>query len=506
MQYGIEPEDENHIHSFYKNRYFESAWFKIDGQLNDNALALINYAQNHEYANQLISKDLDNLLYEYTKQQPSHLLNKTSLLGAIEIRLSKLFLKTAIVNLNGLVKPEDIAGIAWNITPRYVNLPQMMDKALHLENISGELNGLLPQNKAYYTLKEYLKTYKYIATQGGWPTVPETAIKLELGDTSEVVKVLKARLIITQDLDAIHFNGLVYNDAVLEGVKHFQQRHGLHTDGVIGKNTLQNLNISVEERIRQIQLNLERFKWLPDLSNRGDKYIWVNIPHYKLKLFNQGQLLTEQNVVTGAKRSQTPCFDSYITDIVINPYWNVPYSIAKDEIAPKVSEDTQYLLEKNYEVINGWGTNRVMDSVGHLDWKDKSLHRNYRFRQKPGPGNALGVLKFNLPNPWSIYLHDTPSKSTFLREKRAYSHGCIRVQNPDQLATLLFNGQQGLDEEKLSEKINSRKTQTILLKDHVNVFIVYMTSGIDENGKLQLFEDVYGRDAKIDERLRSLLM
>ena len=508
VQFGIQPEDKSDIHLFYQNRYFEAVWINPNGQLNNKALELINYAQNHEYATQIIDKQLDDLLFEYTNQNPSDLWKKSSLLGAIEIRLSQLYLNIAEINLHGIVQPEDVEGIAWNVSKRYINLPAYMEKNIYTGSIETGLNSLLPKSDAYKKLKEYLSSYQFIEKHGGWPTLPDSITEIEIGDTSDIVKILKERLIITKDLDAIYYNGIVFDNHVEAGVKHFQKRHGLSTDGKIGKNTFQNLNISVSERIRQIELNLERYKWLPEEQNRGEKYIWVNIPTYKLKLYNRGELITEQNVVTGAKRTQTPCFDSYITNIVINPYWNVPYSIAKNEIAPKVTEDTQYLLDKNYEIINGWGTNQVIDSASAegLDWTDSSVRQTYRFRQKPGPGNALGTLKFNIPNPWSIYLHDTPSKSTFLREKRAYSHGCVRVQYPDQLAILLFNGQEGLDEETLAEKIQSRKTQTIQLEDHVNVFIVYMTTDIDEDGNLMLFEDIYGRDAKIDKKLQERLM
>jgi len=505
LHFNSKEDIDTRLNEFYQHRYYEPAWLKANGRLNDNAHALVNYVNQHEYASLLVKPYLneliDNYLNEVEGQHPS--LYKT--LGKLDISLSELFLEVAEVNLNGLITPSDLEKDTWFIPTRNSNLLAFMEKAAFTGKISQQLDALLPKNAKYTQLKNHLERYKFIKQQGGWPSIPDIMTEIKPGDTSEVVKVLKERLIITGDLDAINYYGDVYNSELENGVKHFQYRHGLEQDGVVGKNTLYNLNISVDERIRQIWINLEKTKWIPE--NNDAQHIWVNIPSYQLKYFKNGQLIERQRVVVGAKKSPTPIFSSYISNVVINPYWNVPISIAKDEIAPKLSENSQYLLEKNYEVLNGWQTQQVIDSAGNLDWKSPSVHRNFRIRQKPGPGNALGIVKFNIPNAWSIYLHDTPSKSTFLREKRAYSHGCIRLHQPVRLAQKVLGVLPNTDEEeKLNEKFANQKTNTVFLNDNVAVRIIYLTAEVDENNKLMLFEDVYRLDIALDKKLQSILI
>lgn len=493
------------LHEFYRHRYYEPAWLNANGRLNNNAHALVNYVNQHEYATLLVKPHLKELIDNYLNEVEGDHTSFYNTLGKLDISLSTLFLEVAEVNLNGLITPADLERNTWHIPTRNNNLLALMERAAYSGKISQQLDALLPKSTKYTQLKSHLDRYKFIKQHGGWPSIPDEMTEIKPGDTSEVVKVLKERLIITGDLDAIYYHGDIYNTELENGIKHFQYRHGLEEDGVVGKNTLYNLNIPVEERIRQIWINLEKAKWIPE--NNDAQHVWVNIPSYRLKYYKNGQLIEQQRVVVGAKRSPTPIFSSYISNIVINPYWNVPISIAKDEIAPKLSENSQYLLDKNYEVLNGWQNQQVIDSAGNLDWKNPSIHRNFRIRQKPGPGNALGIVKFNMPNNWSIYLHDTPSKSTFLREKRAYSHGCIRLHQPVRLAQKVLGvTPNSIEEEKLNEKFAKGKTNTVFINDDIAVRIIYLTAEVDDNNKLMLFEDVYRLDAALDKKLQSILI
>ncbi len=493
------------LKAYYQHRYFEPSWLKTNGRLNGNAIELINYLQQHEYAEVLLKPSFIELIENYHKriETKDNLLYST--LGTLDISLSNMFLQVARINLYGLINPEDLEKDTWHLSKRDTNLLAIMEKTAFTGKISTNLDNLLPKNTQYHELKKHLARYKFIKKHGGWPHIPEEILEVELGDTSNVVEILKERLIISGDMDAIDFHGLVYDEAVENGVKHFQYRHGLNEDGVVGKNTLFNLNISIEERIQQILLNIEKLKWLPE--NKDEKYLWVNIPSYKLKFFDRNKVIESQRVVVGSPKTPTPIFKSQISNVVFNPYWNVPYSIAKGEIAPKVSENTAYLLEKNYEVLNGWQDSKVVDSTNQVDWSNPAVHSVYRIRQKPGPSNALGVVKFNMPNKWSIYLHDTPSKNTFLRDKRAYSHGCIRLQQPVQLAyKVLGISNEAEKKEKIDEIIRKRSTETILISDRIPVNIIYYTAEIDEQGKLMLYEDVYGLDRKLNEKLVSILI
>ena len=505
LHFAASTEEDNELKSFYQHRYYEPAWLKANGRLNGHAIELINYLKEHEYAKLLVKPSFIDLVenYHYSIDNNNESLYTT--LGSLDIKLSKLFLEAARINLYGLITAEDLKKDTWHIAKREQNLLVVMERATVMGKVGLELDELLPKNPAYKQLKKHLTRYKFIQKQGGWPQVPEEISTIELGDTSQLVEVLKERLIISGDMDAIYFPGLVYDEHVEEGVKNFQYRHSLNQDGVVGKYTLFNLNIPVEDRIQQILINIEKLKWLPE--NYSPDYIWVNIPSYKLKFYRNNKIEDEQRVVVGSTRNPTPIFNSHISNIVFNPYWNVPYSIAKEEIAPKVSENTSYLLEKNYEVLNGWQNSMVLDSTNHVDWSNPAVHSVYRIRQKPGPGNALGVVKFNMPNSWSIYMHDTPSKNTFLRDRRAYSHGCIRLHQPVELALKVLRFNNNPEKQlKINEVLAERTTETILISENIPVNIVYFTADVDETGKLMLYEDIYQLEKALNEKLNTLLI
>nr|MBX2840689.1 L,D-transpeptidase family protein [Flammeovirgaceae bacterium] len=438
------------------------------------------------------------ILGAYNNINPENYNAQAGLIAQTEEAFTKAFFQLSQINLYGYVTPSDVPAVAWHLPSRNRNFVSALDYAIDNDNIHSALLSILPQNPEYEALIHFKNKYEIIAENGGWPTLPEEITKLELGDTSSNILVLRMRLIITDDLARQYEDGLEYDENVAIAVSHYQKRNGLLVDGRIGKNTLENLNVPVEDRLKQLLVNIERYKWLPE--NQGEKFIWVNIPDYTLQYVEYGQVVREHVVVTGAKKHQTPCFNSYIKNVVLNPYWNVPYSITKDEIAPKLSEDAEYLLNKNYEVLNGWGKNNVLEPGEELNLKSG----NYRVRQKPGPGNALGRVKFNLPNNWSIYLHDTPSKSYFQRTHRAYSHGCVRVKDPRDLAAAVLNSSGDWNRSEIDEVINSGATKEIGVKDHVNVYIVYMTAFIDSDGNLQLREDVYGRDREINNALSQI--
>ncbi|MDW7690661.1 L,D-transpeptidase family protein [Flammeovirgaceae bacterium SG7u.111] len=490
------------VQAFYKSRNSEPAWINTDGTLKAMAYQMPAYVSDMMHPSYFNFQKLFNLFEKYNAIVASGAVPSSRMLGKMDLFLTQTYLAVGMVNLNGYVLPEELTGIEWYLPSRTANVVNNLTKAVIEGDVKTQLDNLLPKDDAYPKLVAHLDRYKEIKKNGGWPMVSSEILDVEMGDTSAVVSTLRKRLGITEDLATIFLTGEVYDENLVEAVTFYQKRNGLATDGKVGKNTLDNLNISVEERIRQLELNIERYKWLPD--HKGRKYIWVNIPEYMLRMYEDGQLVKENVVVTGAKRHQTPCFQSKLTNIVFNPYWNVPISIAKNEIGPKVSQDAQYLLDKNYEVVNGWGTNKALDSTENIDWNDKSSYNKIRFRQKPGPGNALGIVKFNMPNKWSIYLHDTPSKSKFKMAHRAYSHGCVRVSDPTSLAVSVLENDPRWSENDVQKAIATGKTQRIQIVEEIDVYLVYMTAWVDDNGQLQLREDVYGRDKKLDAKLQNI--
>jgi murein L,D-transpeptidase YcbB/YkuD len=285
----------------------------------------------------------------------------------------------------------------------------------------------------------------------------------------------------------------LFDESLEHAVQIAQQRHGLLVDGVVGPQTRVALNVSVQERIRQLALNMER--WRQNFRERGERYVLVNIPGYSLDVVNKGQSEIRMRVVVGKPSWRTPSFQSTITQVVVNPYWSVPSGITKKEILPQVRKNPMYLRDQNMEVLDGWGaTARTVDPT-QIDWDHLTSSRfPYRFRQRPGPQNALGRVKFNFPNIHNVYLHDTPAHRLFAKPKRAFSHGCIRVENPLELALYLLQDNPTWTLEHLQKTIQGGTQRYVNLPTPIDVHIVYQTAWVDDNDIIQFRHDIYSYD------------
>ncbi|MEN7546716.1 L,D-transpeptidase family protein [Rapidithrix thailandica] len=491
------------LYAVYQTQGFQSIWLTRQGELNGRAKELLQYLQQCPYPQKILTESFYGKLGQLQTSGENNV--PASVYGEVELALSKAFIQQAQYNLKGYVTPESMENSEWYISARYAEIDQLFINHLKATaHFQETLDSLLPQHQVYRQLLTYKRNYEEIALHGGWPSVPDSILNIEVGDTSSIVQSLKQRLSVTNDLHDQHLPGDIYDSIVEIAVKKFQNRHGLKTDGVVGKNTLYNLNIPVEDRLRQIEINLDRFKWLPNQQQVNSQYIWVNIPEYNLRYYRNDQVVRQHKVVVGAKKHRTPMLTRNISNLVFNPYWNVPYSIAKNEISPQARKDAEYLSKKNYELVGGWGTNDELDLTSDIDWNNGIDYTKVRIRQKPGPGNALGMVKFNMPNPWNIYLHDTPSKSKFYYAHRAFSHGCIRVENPIALATDILENQDVLAKEEINKLIKSHETKSIRLNQQIPVYLVYMTAWVDEQGNLMLYEDIYGKDHMYHEALNKV--
>lgn len=292
-----------------------------------------------------------------------------------------------------------------------------------------------------------------------------------------------------------------FDDTLKNAIVQFQKRHGLEPDGIVGQETMAEINVPIEERIRQIELNLKRWRMIP--FNAEDRYIVINIAAFELKVIEGGRPIMKMKVIVGRDYRQTPVFSSEITSITINPYWRVPYSIAVKDILPELRKDPGYLDKKHIKVINSNGKEAFEVSANSINWKNISeIDFNYRLRQEPGPLNALGRLKFNIPNQYGIYLHDTPAQALFKKARRGFSSGCIRLERPVDIAVYLLSNDSDWSREKILEAIKSKKTKTIIFKRPIPVHIVYMTAWVSEDGLLNFRQDIYGRDAAPDKTLQ----
>jgi len=273
-----------------------------------------------------------------------------------------------------------------------------------------------------------------------------------------------------------------------------KKRNGLTPDGVVGPATLRRLNIPVEDCITTIRLNLDRIKWLN--QRQPHRHIIINIPFFMLYFEEDGRLIQSMRVITGKPNHPTPIFSDEVETIVLNPYWNVPTSIIQKEMIPKLMRDPYALKRKGIEIFTGWGKNAQPIDPASVDWSQYRYSRSvpYRFAQLPGRKNALGKVKFLFPNRFSVYMHDTPTKPLFKRDKRAFSHGCVRLQKPIALLETFSSFEPGVDFEKSKMTLKGEKNVYMKLKEKVPVDIIYLTAWVDYDGVLQFRDDIYHYD------------
>ena len=365
-------------------------------------------------------------------------------------------------------------------------LPVPAMAAPEVPSTRGEL-CLLP------ALEKALSQYRQLAAQGGWPQVPDGPT-LHEGDMDERIPLLRARLVASADLSAPAAPGdiFIFDGLLVEAVQKFQTRHGLTADGAVGPKTLTELNVPISERIRQLAASLERCQPLPSLLER--RHILVNIADFTLKLYEDGNLRLSMPVIVGKTYRQTPVFNGCISTLVLNPSWEVPRSIATKDLLPKIQKNPGYLSQLHLRVLRDWTTNAEIDPAT-IAWENLSPARfPYRLRQDPGPANALGRVKFLFPNPYDVYLHDTPAHALFQQDSRTFSSGCIRLARPLDLAAYLLQGTPLGSMDALTAAISREKTQSVTIPLPIAVHIAYMTAWVDHEGIIQFRRDIYNRD------------
>lgn len=357
-----------------------------------------------------------------------------------------------------------------------------------------------PNNVHYLRLKDALKRYRDFSEQGGWATISEGET-LKLGMQSERIPLIRKRLKITGDNLAKESTLQVFDEQLEDAVKLFQKRHHLEIDGAIGRQTLAALNIPVEKLIQRIIINMERWRWLA--HDLGQKRLFVNVAGFNLVGTEQARVQIKMPVIVGKTYHKTPVFSDFIKYIEVNPYWNIPSSIAVKEMLPKLIENPYYLRRKNIRVYDSWGSNAQEIDSTLIDWRSVgSGIKRFKLRQEPGRKNSLGTIKFMFPNKYNVYLHDTPTHSLFRRVQRAFSHGCIRVSKPLHLASYLLGGESKGWSVKRLQKLVARGKRTILkLEVPYPVHILYRTAVVGEDGLVYFADDVYGRDALLEKAL-----
>lgn len=454
-EYPLFSSVEKDLTRFYRKRDYAFAWHENNRLIEQSNILYNRILHMEDNGVPLDAPYLDT--YNRMMEDP----NEHDLISR-ELMLTAQYLSFAKRVLNGIPETES-RSVHWYI-PR-----KKTDYTLLLEDIlKGKPNAVRKTlYPLYYQLRNELIRHNEIEKAGGWMTIVADKKSYRLGDSSNVIASIRKRLFITGEFSG-DTSDHVYDESLQVAINRFQETHGLAQDGVIGNDVISALNITVRERIEQIIVNMERCRWLPNQTD--ERYIVINIPDFKLFAYEGDSISFSCKVVVGTETNKTAIFRGDVRYVVFNPYWNVPESIIKKEILPALRRDNNY-LERN-----------------DMEWNEGKI------RQRPGEQNALGKVKFLFPNVFNIYLHDTPGKSLFNKEKRTFSHGCIRVSEPRKLAIFLLNKQTGWDEARIDEHMEFGPEEYITLTKSVPVYVVYFTSFVDHTGRLNFRKDIYDRD------------
>ncbi|MBE9536438.1 MAG: L,D-transpeptidase family protein [Proteobacteria bacterium] len=423
----------------------------------------------------------------------------TDSLAGLDLLLTESFLRYSYDLIAGRVNPATIEG-EWADNTWETDLHRTLEKAIRSGNLKELISSLPPPHPGYEELKAELATYREIAQRGGWPGIPTGRLMAE-GSRGRRVALLKERLIVTGDLyPENEGTSRLFDDSLSDNVAWFQARHGLEADGIVGEMTLEALNVPVEERIRQMELNLERWRWLP--YDFGERYIMVNSADFSLSVFDKREEVMTMRIIVGKPFWHTPSFSSTMTRLIFNPSWTATPAIVVEDLLPKVMEDHGYLERLGFVVYRGWGKDAEEVDPYKVDWREvKEEELDYRFTQLPGPLNPLGRLKFIFQNPFDVYMHDTTRKDYFFEPVRTFSHGCIRLEEPFMLAKYLLGDKPGWTSDKIVEAVESGEKLTVQLPGDVEVHLLYWTAWVDVEGTLQFRSDIYDRDSQLNEAL-----
>lgn len=473
--------DSTAIRSFYQRRNWQYAWF-INDSLSSAAGTFLNLvAANDSALHRAFSHDALHELVERINDRRDSVPLTPTFMRHLELSLTAQFFRFADRKYSGLVQ-RDLRELDWFIPRRKKDLAQLLDSL-----VAGrmDLSPIEPLHPQYIALKRHLPALYGLRWMDALPRVDlGRRRKLEPGDRDTAVVLIRERLTALGDLTWYDLGRAqdphLYDSTLQAAVQVFQGRHGLLPDGVIGKGFLAQLNTPINDRIRTVLMNMERLRWVPERTSPD--MLLVNIPEFRLHVVESGRTIWSMDVVVGAEATSTVVFTDSLSRIVFSPTWSVPASIVRNEILPAMRRDPGYLARKG--MVRAGGSDALP-----------------RIVQEPGPGNALGRVKFLFPNSYSIYLHDTPSKGGFARENRALSHGCVRLSEPKRLAAYLLRNDTAWTEARIDAAMDRRTELGVPVRPRLPVVIGYFTAWVDDDGRLNFRDDIYGHDARLAREL-----
>ena len=540
----LEKKNVGALNAFYRAQSYAPSWI-MDGKLTERALAVIARIKAAD------SDGLDPSVYHVPHVQIGVAMAATpEALAHAEVMLSQAVVDYVHDAHSGRLDPADVSQ-NFDYKPHIADPVAALNKISMADDAAKVLASYNPQHPEFQALREKLAEAR--ANQNSLPPIVPAGRNLKLGMTDPRVVVLRERLkiappappaapadtpmaaapadqpaaaadgaavvtpvsattdapdtmpaeaapavdktvVAATEAPAKPFDPEVFDDSVDAAVKAFQESAGLRPDGIVGPATLGRLNAAADDHVDTILVNMERWRWMPE--DLGDFYVRVNIPNFNLDIYKNGKIFYTTRIVVGQPTKQTPIFSDEIEHVIVNPVWNVPASIAVKEMLPQIQANPGKALNGYQVFANIGGRFRAVDPWT-VDWRNVDMRR-IQIKQPPGERNALGSIKFMFPNPFAVYLHDTPSKSLFQKDYRAYSHGCMRVMNPWDFAAALLTHDPKVSAASLKKLVGGPQTQVNLTR-HIPVHITYFTAWVDDSGKLQLRSDVYGHDARMEK-------
>ncbi len=481
----------NSLKEFYKKNNYNLKWFD-DGKLTSSAQNLIA-TLNTAYKDGLTpknyhTKQINSLIKELDSDDE----NSNKVIVSLELTLSDAFLIYSNDLYYGMLDVK-------KVYPEWGGIKKPIDNLKELESATSDskltIKNLEPKYPGYSKLKEKLQGYQEIYASGGFVHVPESGT-MDIGDKGDNVKALRNRLYMSGELNTE--GGNKFDEELQKAVMQFQLNSGLFDDGIVESDTLVELNLPIKNRIRQIELNMDKMRLLP--MDLNDDYILVNLPGYYLKVIHEGKDVLTMDIAVGGSEHPSCVLNSKIDHLVLNPYWNIPAQIAESEIWASVLKDPNYLNNKHVQVLKKQnGEYKITDPKG-FNWSKmtKKEFNSYRYRQSPGEQNALGKVKFYFPNNCGIYLHDSNERDLFDIYQRDFSHGCIRISQPLNLSTYVLNSQKQWSAHKVNDMFQNDINKTVKLVKPFNVYITYLTAFDGDDDFVQFRRDIYGFDKKVN--------